>query len=471
MSSTSFHISPLYNVLLIRYGEIALKSQQVKKRLLRNLLRNIKFQCTRDKVKFSRIWRDHGFVYLHPEPDHMKRAIQTLQKVLGVHSISPAIFAQGDLAEIQQTALDLARDVLKEGNTFGVRARRIGQHSFSSNEIAKSTGSQILEDLGESLKLSVNLSKPDAWIHINVRDKNIFVYAESIQAPWQGNPIESFTAGGVLHINGHVSEFVSAMLAMRRGTFILPLLITEDQSKDEMIHDILSRFKEFLPIRSFYYFKLNVCKFYSKISNIAEKHNYPPLEYLMKRKLQILLGTWIVNYHKPLFELLESQQRIDWNSNIASYLSNKQQKSKRMGPRRKFVDYITLIEGNHPFSYYSPKLPLMQHIESSSIPILRAAIGFDSKKIKEKFCNIYANFTDYAENLTDPPEMSMSSNQTKNMYPFNPFDRDTVPDTILENFEAFWNSIEQELEALLKDIGLLGDPTLRSTEILELVQI
>ena len=153
-------------------------------------MRNIKFQCKRDDVKFTRVWRDHGFIYLHPEQGYMKKAIACVNTVLGVHSISPPIFTQGDFEEIQDSALKLAKDSLSSGNTFGVRARRIGQHTFSSNDIAKTAGARIIDELGESLHLKVNLSQPDKWIHINVRDKNIFVYSESINTPWAGNPIE-----------------------------------------------------------------------------------------------------------------------------------------------------------------------------------------------------------------------------------------------------------------------------------------
>ena len=120
MSSDKLFLSPQFNVLLMRYGEIALKSQQVRKRLLRNLIRNIRFQCKRDGVKFSRIWRDHGFIYLHPEPEHVQSAISTIQHVLGIQSISPAIYATGGLEVAQQTAVKFAKEILQMNNKLAV---------------------------------------------------------------------------------------------------------------------------------------------------------------------------------------------------------------------------------------------------------------------------------------------------------------------------------------------------------------
>ncbi len=375
MSVEQKKLSPLFNVLLIRYGEIALKSQQVRKRLLRSLMRNVKFHCNRDNVKFTRIWRDHGFIYLHPEQGHMKKAIACVKTVLGVHSISPAIYVQGDFEVIQDTALNLARDSLSDGNTFGVRARRIGEHSFSSNEIAKTAGARIIKELGDSLHLKVDLSQPDKWIHINLRDKNIFVYSESINTPWSGNPIESSTEGGILLSRGHLSEFVSAMLLMKRGVHILPVVFSENPSKDELIHSILKKLKQYIPIRSFYYLKVSTHRFQKRLRDLSERFDYPPLDYLLNRKFQLLIGSWLIENHKTLFEKFETTHRLDWNSNIASYLSNKQQKS-RPGKPRKLIDYVSIVEGNYPFSYYSNIVPFFKNIESSPIPILSSSNCF-----------------------------------------------------------------------------------------------
>lgn len=465
MSSEQMKLSPLFNVLLIRYGEIALKSQQVRKRLLRSLMRNIKFHCKRDNVKFTRVWRDHGFIYLHPEKGHIQKAINSVKTVLGVYSISPAIFAQGDFEEIQKTSLTLAKDILSKGNTFGIRARRIGKHSFSSNDIAKTAGAEIIKELGETLNLKVNLSQPDIWIHINVRDKNIFVYSDSINTPWQGNPIETFSEGGVLLSRGHISEFVSAMLLMKRGVHILPIVFSENPSKDEILHVIFKNLKQYLPIRSFYYFKLKTHKFQKRIAELSQEYDYPPLDYLLNRKFQLLLGSWFVQNHKMIIENLESTIRLDWNSNIASYLSNKQQKS-RPGKPRKLIDYVSIVEGNYPFSYYSTEIPFFKNIESSSIPIFRAAIPFTQDEIIEKFKKLVSLDENKMEMLSDYPEIDESHPKSELNYPFNPQLRDSIPNSITSNFDEFWTKILHELESMLKDL-YAHDPI----ESLELVEI
>ncbi|MBN2155950.1 MAG: hypothetical protein JW776_07900 [Candidatus Lokiarchaeota archaeon] len=477
MSNSEKNNSSLFDVLLIRYGEIALKSQQVRKRLLRNLIRNIRFQCKRDGIKFTRLWRDHGFIYLHPEPESMDAAIETLKKVFGIHSISPSIYEQGDFQDVQRIALVLARKILCENSTFGIRARRTGDHSFSSGDLANSIGARIIEELGERLKLKVNLSNPDTWIHINVRDKNIFVYTESIDTPWEGNPLEPFASGGISLISGHISEFVSTMLTMRRGMHILPIIFSENPTKDVSIHTILQKIKEYLPIRSLYYFKLDMESILARFKDLAEQFHYFPLQYILYRRFRILLGEWMVNNSKSLFELLDAMHRLDWKSNIASYISSKQQKSQNAAKRRKFIEYVAIIEGNFPFSYYSQKIPLFNRIESSRIPIFRGAIGLSQDENWNKFQQISGDIEDHSEILYDYPEISTSKDgvttSTGNIshYPFNPHVRDDLPDEVIQHFEKIWIRMGNELNQILKDLDLYGEPSIGSTKRLKLVQL
>jgi hypothetical protein len=400
----------------------------------------------------------------------MLKALACLQTVIGIHSISPAIYSQGDFEQIQKSAMDLAKDVLEKGDTFGVRARRVGEHTFSSNDIAKTVGSNIIKELGDALGLKVDLGEPDKWIHINVRDKNIFVYSNSIQTPWEGNPIENFSEGAILLSQGVMSEFVSAMLLMKRGVHILPIVLTRNPAKNDLIRKILNHLKQYLPIRSFYYFKLNINDFEERITQFTANYEYRPLEFLVRRKFQLRLGEWMVEYHKKLFELIESQQKIDWNSNIASYMSNKQRKSYN-GQRRKLNEYVSIVEGNYPISYYTPLIPVYEQIESSKIPIFRAAIALTKDEIKEKFAKL-AILTEKEQDLIqDYPEIDEIHGSDLRLPPFTCEQRDDVPISISSNFDVFWRELEKYLESMMKDLNLYSEPTLLSLESLELIQL
>ena len=94
------NIYNIYNVILIRYSEIALKSDQVRKRLLEKLIKNIRFQLRRSGIVPEKIWKDRGRVYLKINLNDYKNAISTLLKVLGVLSISPAVMIGTDFEEI-----------------------------------------------------------------------------------------------------------------------------------------------------------------------------------------------------------------------------------------------------------------------------------------------------------------------------------------------------------------------------------
>ena len=84
------------------------------------------------------------------------------------------------------------------------------------------------QEMGSDLNLKVNLSQPDKWIHVHIRDKNIFVYSESIETKWGGNPLESSSTGGCALIDGHMSDFVSTMMVMRRGMHIFPVIFSDN---------------------------------------------------------------------------------------------------------------------------------------------------------------------------------------------------------------------------------------------------
>ncbi|MFW9772744.1 MAG: hypothetical protein ACFFEO_11365, partial [Candidatus Thorarchaeota archaeon] len=48
------HILPEYTLILIRYGEVWLKSQKVKMRMLRVLINNIKKMLKKAKISFHK---------------------------------------------------------------------------------------------------------------------------------------------------------------------------------------------------------------------------------------------------------------------------------------------------------------------------------------------------------------------------------------------------------------------------------
>ena len=82
-----------YNLILIRYAEIWLKSQKVKIRMLKYLMNNIKNVLKRKAIPFNKyqMSKDSARVFFFFNNKDINNAINVLINAFGVHSISPAI--------------------------------------------------------------------------------------------------------------------------------------------------------------------------------------------------------------------------------------------------------------------------------------------------------------------------------------------------------------------------------------------
>ena len=70
-----------YDLILIRYGELALKSDKVRRRFEKKLVKNIQASIE------GEVKRDQGRIYI--EPVNFDDAISRLDKIFGIVSYSP----------------------------------------------------------------------------------------------------------------------------------------------------------------------------------------------------------------------------------------------------------------------------------------------------------------------------------------------------------------------------------------------
>ena len=197
-------------LILIRYGEIALKSKPVRKRFESQLARNIRAMLHSDKVEAA-ISADYGRFFLETQD---KKALDSLKRVFGIVSFSICTKTRPEMASIEKEAVGIA-SAWKKGIKFRIKATRVGSHAFSSQDI----GNQI----GEAVRLlgfKVDLSNPDKTIYIEVRDKSAYVYSEKIPGPG-GIPIG--TEGSVASVITSRKGLLSTWMAMKRGCFVTPV--------------------------------------------------------------------------------------------------------------------------------------------------------------------------------------------------------------------------------------------------------
>ncbi|MBP1929823.1 thiamine biosynthesis protein ThiI [Methanolinea mesophila] len=199
-------------VVLVRYGELFLKSEPVKRQFTGALLRNMGAAMESEGLVYTcEVHR--GRILVHgPDPG---RIAAVLSRVFGVVEVAVAVLTPPDPEEIAKAALGLAAERLSPGMTFAVRARRQGVEGITSQELGAITGSRIYDAIGG---LRVNLDSPDYEVFVELREFGGLVYDHPVPAPgglpWgtQG-PVISLLSSGI-------DSPVASWLMMKRGCIV-----------------------------------------------------------------------------------------------------------------------------------------------------------------------------------------------------------------------------------------------------------
>jgi thiamine biosynthesis protein ThiI len=196
--------------ILVRYGELALKSPPVRREFEHTLQRNILEQFQRAGLS-CRLRADHGHLYVTSEAG--PPAVRLLRRVFGVTSVSEVTEVGSDRAEIAARLLELAEPVLAPESRFAVRARRTGSHPFTSQELAGELGGAVLEQFADR-RLSVDLDHPQVELHVEVRGPRTYLSLDRYSGPG-GLPLG--VAGSVVALVDAPRGALGAYLMMKRG--------------------------------------------------------------------------------------------------------------------------------------------------------------------------------------------------------------------------------------------------------------
>ncbi len=198
------------DVILARYNEIALKSDQVRRKFEYALRRNMIDMLASDSVEAT-VRLSNSRLYVESENP---AALDSLRRVFGVASMSVASVLPADASEIASVVSEMSREVLSPGMTFAIDARRDdGGYPFTSMELERAVGSAVLEsNAGRGIK--VDLSDPDRTFFIEVRSNKAYVFTSYIRCHG-GLPLG--TQGRVLAYVHDDRGLASAWLMMKRG--------------------------------------------------------------------------------------------------------------------------------------------------------------------------------------------------------------------------------------------------------------
>ena len=202
------------DLIIARYGEVGLKSNKVRRRFENRLINNIKASIDAEvKVYQARI-----FIF----PKDFDDAIEKLERIFGIVSYSPAISTKATFEDIEESLSSYAEKLHDEGlldeNTkFAISCRRVGNHEFSSQEMAAFAGAVVVRKYSSP----VDLTNPELTIYIEVRDNDAYIFHEKIQGPG-GLPLG--TQGKVISlVSSGIDSPVATYLMMKRGCQVIAL--------------------------------------------------------------------------------------------------------------------------------------------------------------------------------------------------------------------------------------------------------
>jgi len=198
--------------IIIRYGELALKSNYVRRQFIRRLVHNIEaaFIIRKKSCMIDSQW---GRLYLYADDFESAKAI--LKNIMGITSFSPTFQSSSDPEQIMETSLHITEGILNNTTSFAVRATRSGNHEYSSQDIAQKLGAALVE----KYNAPVNLTSPDVEIGIEIRNNSAHHFFEKI-AGVGGLPLG--TQGIVLCEISDSCDLLAAWFLARRGC--MPIL-------------------------------------------------------------------------------------------------------------------------------------------------------------------------------------------------------------------------------------------------------
>ncbi|MGZ7096094.1 MAG: tRNA uracil 4-sulfurtransferase ThiI [Methanobacterium sp.] len=236
-----------YDLIIVRYGEIGVKSPKVRRRFEKKLINNIKSNLD------CRIKINQGRIFLFSE--NFSEALNELKKIMGVVSFSPAVSTETNFDSIEQKISEYIENLISEGlfnseKTFGVRCRRVGKHEFTSQEMAGFCGSVVVKNTNAK----VNLSNPDLELFVEIRDNKTYIFHEKIHGIG-GLPVG--TQGKVISlVSGGIDSPVASFMMMKRGCEVIVLHFNNypfTGGSNEKVMKIIKKLEEYSPSKLKYY--------------------------------------------------------------------------------------------------------------------------------------------------------------------------------------------------------------------------
>lgn len=214
-------------LILVRYGEIGTKSRQVRKRFRRRLRENVQDKLRSEHIDGATV-RENNRLFVRVSDDVVDAAVNALTFVPGITSVSPVAKTEADYDAIFTACKPFINAAPDSVDTFGLRTRRVGDHDFSSEDVAEHVGQMIVD----AYALGVDLDTPDLALFIEVRHSDAYVYTENVSGVG-GLPVNDDYR--VLTPLTTEADVVAAHLLQKRGCSIIPYAAEDVEQAQEYV--------------------------------------------------------------------------------------------------------------------------------------------------------------------------------------------------------------------------------------------
>jgi len=219
-------------LLLVRYGELGLKGKN-KYKFINTLRENM----SRAVANLSETTVKSGWGRLWVETAQPQAALERLQMVFGIFSLSPVLQVEKNLETLAEAAYQTLLAALPQGGSFKVETRRADKtFPLTSPEISRQVASLMFSRLDE--RYTADMHKPQRTVWLEIREEGAFVYGEVLEGAG-GLPVGT---GGkaLLLLSGGIDSPVAGWHLLKRGVSLEAIHFhsfpfTSEQSKEKVI--------------------------------------------------------------------------------------------------------------------------------------------------------------------------------------------------------------------------------------------
>jgi len=199
----------MYDQILIRYGELALKGKN-RKMFINQLHRNILNQLKNFPNVTLKSSREQMNLFLNGEnPD---KIIAACQQIFGIQNLSLAIKVENDLDTIKKAALFALREA-DTPDTFKVSTKRSNKNfPYDTYQVNNEVGAHLLRN---TEGITVDVHQPDLEVRIDIRKNETFI--TSTKYPGAGGLPVGSSGKTLLQLSGGIDSPVAGYFAMSRG--------------------------------------------------------------------------------------------------------------------------------------------------------------------------------------------------------------------------------------------------------------